>query len=227
MKGEIMSTSHPYVSGAGNVRAIIEQLRKNFPKKVTSETIKKFGIASNNESRIISLLQFIKVIEEDGSKIEKNASAFNQVDDDKFQKEFSKIVQESYSELFNLLGDGAWTASASELASFFRQTDKTSDTIGKWQTSVFSMLAALSGKAEFAASHQRKPSNKKKPVKSSKSKGSQQPSSENRPATSTALGSIVDSVGMSIKIDINLPADASKETYDNIFESIRKNLING
>ena len=43
-----MASLHPYISGAGNITAIVNQLRKNFPATVTSETVKKFGIASNN-----------------------------------------------------------------------------------------------------------------------------------------------------------------------------------
>ena len=32
-------------------------------------------------------------------------------------------------------------------------------------------------------------------------------------------------VGLTVRIEINLPAGGSKETYDNIFKSIRANLI--
>ena len=31
--------------------------------------------------------------------------------------------------------------------------------------------------------------------------------------------------GLSVRIEINLPANATKETYDNIFKSIKENLI--
>lgn len=48
--------SHPYVSGAGNVTQMIGLLRKNFPAIVTSETVKRFGLASNNESYILNIL---------------------------------------------------------------------------------------------------------------------------------------------------------------------------
>lgn len=32
--------------------------------------------------------------------------------------------------------------------------------------------------------------------------------------------------GLSVRVEINLPANASASTYDNIFKSIRKNLLN-
>lgn len=33
-------------------------------------------------------------------------------------------------------------------------------------------------------------------------------------------------MALTVRIEINLPANGSKETYDNIFKSIRANLIN-
>ncbi len=33
--------------------------------------------------------------------------------------------------------------------------------------------------------------------------------------------------GLTVRIEINLPADASQDAYDKIFQSVRKNLIDG
>jgi hypothetical protein len=33
--------------------------------------------------------------------------------------------------------------------------------------------------------------------------------------------------GLTVRVEVNLPADADQETYDKIFQSIRKNLIDG
>jgi hypothetical protein len=33
-------------------------------------------------------------------------------------------------------------------------------------------------------------------------------------------------VGLTVRIEINLPANGTQATYDNIFQSIRKNLLN-
>lgn len=62
--------SHPYISGAGNISQMIGFLRENFPATVTSETVKKFGLASNNESYVINALQFIGAIDEEGKRTE-------------------------------------------------------------------------------------------------------------------------------------------------------------
>jgi hypothetical protein len=33
--------------------------------------------------------------------------------------------------------------------------------------------------------------------------------------------------GLTVRVEINLPADGTKETYDNIFKSIKENLLGG
>lgn len=34
-------------------------------------------------------------------------------------------------------------------------------------------------------------------------------------------------LGLTVRVEINLPADGTKETYDNIFKSIKENLLGG
>ena len=93
------------------------------------------------------------------------------------------------------------------------------------------MFAGLSGKGELppsrtpqqkASGKQLSPSRVKKTAPQTENQ-----QTEKQTVTKTSSNSIVDNLGMSIKIEVNLPSDASKETYDNIFKSIRENLING
>jgi len=58
--------THPYISGAGNITQMVMQLRKSLPGTISSETVKKLGLAPNNESYVINVLQFIGVIDSDG-----------------------------------------------------------------------------------------------------------------------------------------------------------------
>lgn len=136
--------SHPYISGPGNIAQMIAYLRKNFPATVTSETVKKFGLASNNESYVINALQFIGVIDEEGKRTEKGHDVFV-LSDDAFPKAFEGLVKGAYSDLFDLRGDDAWTMTKGELTSYFRTTDKTSEVIGGRQTAVFHVFRALAG----------------------------------------------------------------------------------
>lgn len=40
-------------------------------------------------------------------------------------------------------------------------------------------------------------------------------------------GNGADAVGLTVRIEVNLPASGDQATYDRIFRSIRENLING
>ena len=84
--------SHPYISGPGNVAQMIAYLRKNFPASVTSETVKKFGLASNNESYVINALQFVGVIDEEGKRTPKGHDVLV-LPDDTFPKAFEGMVK--------------------------------------------------------------------------------------------------------------------------------------
>lgn len=99
--------SHPYISGAGNITQMIGFLRKNFPATVTSDTVKKLGLASKNESYVINVLQFLGLIDEQGKRIDAGHAALSKHDDNEFHLAFEGLVKAAYSDLFDLRGDDA------------------------------------------------------------------------------------------------------------------------
>lgn len=231
LKGHGLAT-HPYISGPGNVEQMVSFLRKNFPSTVTSETVKKFSLASNNESYVINALQFVGVIDEEGKRTSKAHDIFV-LGNDKFPTAFSDLVRNSYKDLFDIRGEDAWQLSKSELTAYFRTADKTSEVIGGRQAGLFQAFARLAGYEAISASS---PGSAGLKPKASKSKPiSSKPAKVAKPVTSTPekdpKSGIVEKSGhkdvaMTVRIEINLPANGSQETYDNIFKSIRANLIN-
>lgn len=224
-----MATSHPYISGPGNITKIINQLRKSFPSLVDSNTVKKLGLASNNESSLIYILQFIGVIDSENKKTEASQKIFNLHKDEDFSKAFAELVKKSYSALFDLHGESSWTLTVDELITFFRQNDQTGDAIGRRQANTFRTLSGLSGYIELTEPKDTdKPkiktadSSSKAPKLSSKKSLQKQASTQHELPPNTKPD-----FGLSVRIEINLPAEGTKETYDNIFKSIRENLLNG
>lgn len=225
-----MATTHPYISGAGNITQMVNQLRKSFPQTVNSDTVKKLGLAPNNESSVISVLQFINLLDKEGKKTSGASEVFSKHKDEDFAKAFEKLVSTAYSSLFDLHGQGTWDLSADDLITFFRQADQTGAAIGQRQAATFRVLANLSGHGDLPvpkAGKSKMPNGalKAKPVAKMKS----------APAAQTVLvtpaGQLPHSLGgssfgLTVRVEINLPADGSKETYDNIFRSIRENLLN-
>jgi hypothetical protein len=221
--------SHPYISGVGNITQMIGFLRQNFPATVTSETVKKFGLASNNESYVINVLQFLGLIDDEGKRTDNGRDVMSKHDEAEFRSSFEALVKSAYSDLFDLRGDTAWTMNRSQLISYFRNSDKTSDIIGGRQTSVFMALREMAG-------HQAGASAVAKPRASNTSKAKvsirkAQPIEQKKPAdviqedvhpTSKQPKS---DIAMTVRIEINLPAGGTQETYDAIFKSIKANLF--
>ena len=226
-----MANTHPYISGAGNIAQMVTHLRKNFPSTVNSETVKKLGLAPKNESYVINALQFVGMIDEESKKTDIAAKVFASHKDEDFHNAFSEMVSEAYSDLFDIHGDAAWKLSKDDLITFFRQSDQTSHAIGLRQANTFLVFAALAGHGELPGSKTKNSSanaensspSKSKPVRAAKAQAPKNPSHQATPK-GEGLGN---DIGLSVKVEINLPSDADAETYDNIFKSIRKNLLDG
>jgi hypothetical protein len=218
---------HPYTSGGGGALVqAINHLRKSFPVQVSAATLKKLGIAPNNESYIINILKFIKVIDDEGKRATKATTVFSKHEDADFQKGFSELVEEAYSELFHLHGKDAWALPTPKLISFFRSSDQTGDIVGQRQAATFQTLARLGGHGESPTA---------KPVVTGQQRKKEPASSRTMP-TVKKTPSVIKSpdlpaengtVGLTVRIEINLPVAADQKTYDLIFKSIRENLLRG
>ena len=219
-----MANTYPYIASAGPLFKTIEQLRKSFPGELTADTLQKLGLAPENESYIINILKFIKTIDDDGKKIKEACNAFLS-DDSGFAKGLEVLVHTAYIDLFELFGEEAWTKSTGDLTTFFRQSDESSAVVGKRQASTFRALAALSGHGDKPQITERAaPSKKKAPKKKVQSKPSSE--SNNTPIHPPLIPpNNENTVGLTVRIEINLPATDNQEVYDKIFKSIRDNFI--
>lgn len=220
--------THPYISGAGNIAEMIRFLRKNFPPTVNSDTVKKLGLASNNESYVINALQFLEIIDEQGNRTPKGQEVFTTHEEDAFKRAFEALVTHSYKDLFDIRGDDAWTMSKPELIGYFRKADKTSDVIGTRQAAVFQTLRSVAGHEPVGLPTQKANGASKSTARAPKQKVTKadnaKPSSS--PDVSPANKSTKKDMALTVRVEINLPAEASAETYDNIFKSIKANLLN-
>lgn len=226
-----MANKYPYVASAGPLVKTVAHLRKSFPKEVTADTLRKLGVAPKNESYAINVLRFLGVIDDQGKKVDAKAKAFVQHQDEAFASEFEKLVRGAYEELFELHGDAAWELDRNSLTQFFRTTDHSTEVVGTRQAGTFAALAALSGHADVPTP--KTVTAAKKPVAStagsSKQKAKPMGAAPAKLAASTGVNNPQGQplVGLTVRIEVNLPASGDQETYDRIFQSIRKNLING
>jgi Family of unknown function (DUF5343) len=225
-----MADKHPYSpSGGGAVVKAITQLRKSFPGTVNADTLTKLGIAPNGESYVINILRYIGLIDEKGAKTSKGAATLAKHEEAEFRKAFSDLVKVAYKDLFELHGDAAWGLDSDKLISFFRATDETSDIVGKRQAQAFRALASLSGHGEPVKPIVTKPEGSKKVEKPVPKKTAQTDGKKAAPTPPAATPEAIEhpGVGLTVRIEINLPASGDQETYDRIFKSIRENLLRG
>jgi hypothetical protein len=165
------------------------------------------------------------IIDEEGKRTKKGHDVFV-LGDDAFPSAFEGLVREAYKDLFDLRGDEAWTINKNELTSYFRTTDKTSEVIGARQANVFQMFRAVAGRDQVVEKSNTKPklaSSKLPPQKRQKMANVNAAGAKRDDATENDSRK---NVALTVRIEINLPANGSQETYDNIFRSIRANLIN-
>lgn len=231
-----MADKHPYVSGTGVLVQVLDHLKKSFPANLSADVLKKLGFAPKNESYIINTVRFLKLIDDKGARTEKAQKAFTLHDESAFQKAFSEIVKTAYAGLFSLHGDNAWSLDDSKLITFFRQTDQSSQLVGSRQASAFKALATYAGHPSSPASPKTKTtkgdtkaSARKKPNSTSKLTGVSisQPLHANADVSGSGPDKGNRNIGLTVRIEINLPATGDQETYDKIFKSIRENLLNG
>jgi hypothetical protein len=222
-----MADKHPYVTSPGPLIQVVNHLRNTFPASLTADTLRKLGYAPKNESYIISTLRFLGVIDEDGNKTEPGGKTFSLHGDKDFQQGFERLVKEAYKGLFGLHGDKAWSLDTGQLITFFRQNDQSSAIVGKRQASTFMALAGIAGHRDIAENKASQKANKNaKPKKHSPTPKTQNArENDGGPRSGSNAGNR--DVGLTVRIEINLPAEATQDTYNRIFKSIRENLLNG
>ncbi len=215
-----MAEKFPYMHSSGMIEKVIKQLRRSFPEPFTANTLKKFGLVPKNESYAINLLRFLGLIDEEGRKVSDAAKAFLLHHDHEFAEAFQTLVEKSYKSLFDHHGDQAWTIDHGQLVTFFRQSSGSSDLVGGRQALTFETLARICERRERAAPRtQPSPRNAvRKKSAAPKLQAQARPKGTDRLEQQPQMG-------LTVRIEINLPAQGDKETYDTIFRSIRENLL--
>jgi hypothetical protein len=220
-----MATKHPYVGGSGRVVKVLDHLRKSFPPTLGIDTLKKLGLAPQNESKILAILRFVNLIDQEDGRTELGHEIFTLHSDSEFEAAFSKAIEAAYQDLFSLHGDGAWQISDEKLIAFFRQSDRASEIVGSQQANTFRTLAAYSGHGTLPAPKVPPSAQPRTAVRRPSQKGKADNTSVKVPTTVTDATGAKHSLSVSVRVEINLPTCDDQETYDRIFKSLRDNLI--
>jgi hypothetical protein len=227
--------NYPYISGQGALVQAFAQLRKGgFPSKIDAGYLQRFGIAPANESYVISILRFLGLIDEDGNKVDAGTNHFYG-DDDAFKAGLDAALRSAYSQLFDEMGDSALGADRTALTHWFRASDKTSDLVGQRQASTFQTLAALAGHGTVPTGRASGTKKTAGGAVSAPAKAAPKKQPARAPGTDRASEQVVGGgtgapqsgqpVGLTVRIEVNLPPGGDGDTYDAIFASIKKHLM--
>ena len=221
---------HPYVNTIGGLSKAIEQFRDAFPPTVNASTLQKLGIAPNNETYVLSAFRFLGFIDENEKRTSAAATIFSHHDDQAFAQAFGKSVQDAYAGLFELHGEKSWSLDNDSLIAYFRGTDQTSAIVGKRQANTFRALARFAGYGDSRdAEAKGRPTKTVEKKKTTSRRTVDTPPSAKKDASNEhhkALSKDSSRVGLTVRVEINLPAEGDQDTYDRIFKSIRENLLN-
>jgi hypothetical protein len=168
------------------------------------------------------------MIDQEGKRTEVATKVFNFHDDTAFAQGFAKLVKNAYRNLFELHGEDSWDLDANSLITFFRSTDGTTAIVGRLQAGTFQLLAAFSGHGDMPTprSGGAKAGVRSPKEATPKHKDKQKKAFTPTPPPRVASGVETRNFGLTVRIEINLPADGDQETYNRIFKSIRANLLN-
>jgi Family of unknown function (DUF5343) len=227
--------NYPYISGQGAIVQTFSQLRKGFPAKVDAGYLQRFSIAPANESYVISILRFLGLIDEDGNRVQDKTDYFFG-DDGSFKSGLEGTLRRAYSQVFDEMGNGALDAPKGDLTHWFRASDKTSDLVGQRQASTFQTLAALAGHGDLpaarssatkkgAAATPGSAAKKTTAKKTTPDKQVEEPGGDDGGGGGDGGDKNRQDVGLTVRIEVNLPPGGDADTYDAIFASIKKHLM--
>jgi hypothetical protein len=228
---------YPYTSGQAALVQTFSQLRKAVPTKVDAGYLQRFNIAPSNESYVISVLRFLGLIGEDGVRVEDKTSYFFG-NDDTFKSGLEETLRTAYSRVFAEMGEEALDAPRDDLIHWFRASDKTSELVGQRQTSTFQTLAALAGHGDLpavrsgaakkpAAASPGSPTKKTTTRKTTPRKQVEKSGGDDADGVTGTDGGGKNGqeVGLTVRIEVNLPPGGDADTYEAIFASIKKHLM--
>lgn len=223
--------SYPYTSGQAALTQVFAQLRKGAPSRIDAGYLQRFNIAPANESYIISILRFLGLVDEDGTRVE-SESDYLFDNDDKFKAGLEKAIRGAYSQLFDEMSD-AFGEEQQNLVHWFRAADKTSEVVGKRQASTFLTLGALAGYGDLPAARTNGQKSTNSGAGHTKKTAAAAPSTKKQPADGVAVDEKKSpgspgperEFGLSVKVEVNLPSGGDAATYDAIFASIKKHLM--
>jgi hypothetical protein len=200
---------YPYVTTTNALQKFISQIPDTgIPGKLTINELEKRGFKSTNHRLIISVMKFLKFIDELQRPTERWKSYR---DKSRNKRVIAQAVKEAYADLFSLYPN-AQERDTEALKNFFSTRTAAGSQVVDKTVATFKVLCQLSDFGEETL-----------PEASPKQERKQAPSSSIKNNSQTAQEGKVPAIN--INIQLQLPVTDNAEIYDKIFEALKKYLL--
>jgi len=200
-----------YVYSVGQIDQMLNKIKSTGrPDKLTLSYVQKTWVLKNAQfSAVIDLLKKMKFIESDGTPTDLYAEYQNQ----KFEKTaLGKGTINAFPQLFKAFPD-AQNLGKDDLQGYLKQQTGADESVVKKIYGTIKRLCSLSeftGSSSTSTDIQNTPNN--------------QPSFDQYQPSNNNFGNNM--LPITMNIELVIPSDATPETYDQIFSSIKKHLLN-
>lgn len=208
-------TNYPYTTVPGKISTLFNKIQiVGIPDRVTTKYLESLGFTGSNDRSLLRLLKSLGFIDKSGTPQER-WRLFR--DRNQAGKVLAAALREAYKELFQMYPD-AYRQDANALSNFFRSHTSGGERSNSLMVSTFQELCKL---ADFrddsdSVSNEVAISVDTHDYQTHSRSGIQQPSEHNET-----------SLVINVNIQLVLPDQADSETYDRLFTSLRRHLLNG
>jgi hypothetical protein len=195
--------AYPYVPSPDKISAFFKKIGEmGIPSKFTTKNLRSLGFTSSNDTRLLNLIKFLGLTDQSG------APTPLWTEFRKHQKAaIAKATRAAYADLFQHFPD-AHQRDAEALRTYFATTSSLGVLAVGQMVTTFKAICRL---ADFSS----EPTIVETPHL-------EMPRSERQIAKTIAAG---DGLTVNINIQLQLPADATAETYERFFEAMRKHIL--
>lgn len=208
-------TAYPYVMSPEKVPSFFKKIGEiGIPPKFTNVTLKSIGFTSSNDSRFVSLLKFLRFADESGAPLA-NWKEFRT----KPKETMGKAIRVAYSDLFQHYTD-AQQRDDEALRTYFAANTTTG---AKAVSNMVSTFKAVCKLADFSSAFEEEVLDEDS---ADNAPNQNEPGNRNGPVVRARTNAGPNGMTVNINIQLQLPADATPETYERFFEAMRKHVLN-
>lgn len=201
---------YPATQNTGTLTGLIQKIGTHgVPSKFTTKDLPAWGYKSSHDRPVVGILRFIGFLDNSGVPTELWREARTNA-----PGAVAKGVRAGYAELFSMFPD-ANRKDAESLTNFFKAKTSVSEAGVKQIVGTFKALSQI-GDFDSASDPESPPP----------SPSATMESSSTVPLPKTQIGN-AGGLGVTLNIELSIPADPTGEVYDKFFAAMRKHLFDG